>query len=83
MTTKQMIQEWFECGVNKQSQYMLVVCDTFDYADYPVYCDTPKQCMIKYKNPGNMQRIMEVYNLLEDMDEQLNTVRTVRLPSME
>ena len=59
---------------------MLVICDTYDYDDYPVYANTAADCMIKYNNPGQMQRVMEVYDLAADKEAQLNEARAMRLP---
>jgi hypothetical protein len=44
---------------------MIVVCDTFDHEDYPVYAFGPEDCWGKYRSHDgvNMQRIMEVYDL--------------------
>jgi hypothetical protein len=41
---------------------MIVVCDTFNYDDYPVFTTTDSACLERYKNPGEMQRVMEVYD---------------------
>jgi len=37
MTTKENIQQWFEEGLELGASHLLVVCDTFDHEDYPVY----------------------------------------------
>lgn len=59
---------------------MLVVCDTFDYEDYDV-CVFPGKDINKeiadYQK--NMQRVMEVYNLSMDLEEQLNQKRSWNL----
>jgi hypothetical protein len=34
----------------------------------------------RYKNPGEMQRVMEVYDLRADKAEQMNERRAMRLP---
>ncbi len=64
-TTKQEISGWFDKGKNEGSTHMLVVCDTFDYEDYPVY--VTKLCNVNevYKNYNgpNMQKVMEVYDI--------------------
>lgn len=70
---KRDITEWFKEGMVKGRTYMIVVCDTFDYHDYPVYVgqyenvrDVVKEC-----TAGSMQRVEEVYDLRKDMDKQL------------
>lgn len=80
-TTKEDIGRWFARGVEDGARHMLVVCDTFDYDDYPVYTKTDAECLAKYKAPGEMQKVMEVYDLGADMAEQLNTHRVFRLPT--
>ena len=34
---KWMIESWLKREKAAESDYMLVVCDTFDHEDYPVY----------------------------------------------
>ena len=78
--TRQEIEGWFECGVAQKARHMLVVCDSFDYDDYPVFTTTDADCLFRYKNPGEMQRVMEVYDLRADKAEQINERRAMRLP---
>jgi|ERR1039458_6306432 hypothetical protein len=37
MTTKEDLRRWFNEGVELKATHMIVVCDTFDHEDYPVY----------------------------------------------
>jgi len=77
MTTKSDIRGWLESGKERNARYMIVVCDTFDYEDYPVYV-LPGESLedrAREYDGVNMQRIMEIYNLSMDWDEQLNTRR--------
>lgn len=76
MTTKQDIQEWAEIGVTQHADFMLVICDTFDYEDYPVYCKKNELDNCKAKHSANMQKIMEVYDLSRSRNEQLKERRT-------
>jgi len=79
-TTKQDIREWFERGVEQGATHLIVVCDTFNYEDYPVYVEKGQDAKKVYEahNGPNMQRVMEVYNLSQDMEEQLNEHRSMR-----
>lgn len=74
MTTRKEIESWFLEGASeKENTHMIIVCDTFDYEDYPVYV-TEKENVheVKAQYDGkNMQKIMEVYNLRKNMAEQL------------
>jgi hypothetical protein len=80
MTSKQDIAAWFDEGVSKGASHMLVICDTFDHEDYPVFVNTASECLQKYKSPGEMQRVMEVYDLQAHKEQQLSERRAMRLP---
>jgi hypothetical protein len=70
--TREELEEWFERGRNQGFTHMIVVCDTFDHEDYPVYVrrgDEVQTVFTKYNGP-NMQRVMEVYALHKDFDKQ-------------
>lgn len=78
--TKKEIGGWFDEGVAKGASHMLVLCDTYDYEDYPVFTTTDNDCLMQYRNPGNMQKVMEVYDLKADKAEQMKLHRAMRLP---
>jgi hypothetical protein len=80
--TKQDIDGWFNRGVAQKAEYMLVFCDTWDYEDYPVFTYSDAECLAQYENPGEMQRVMEVYDLRADKTQQLNERRAMRLPKV-
>lgn len=58
---------------------MIVVCDSFDYEDYPVYVKKGEDVRAKHKEyidgKHSMQRVMEVYSLNQDKEKQLNEHR--------
>ena len=81
MTTRDEISGWFDRGVKQSSAYMIVVCDTFDHDDYPVYTSDVESARAKVKSPGEMQRVMEVYDLKADKAEQMAERRAFRLPA--
>ena len=76
-TTQESIRAWFLQGKQKEATHMIVVCDTLDYEDYPVYVSKDENVEAKAKtNHGtNMQKVMEVYDLRMDMEMQLNEFR--------
>ncbi len=77
MITKEVISEWFDRGVEKGATHMLIVCDTFDYDDYPVFVAQNENVLeveMRY-NGRNMQKIMEIYNLGIDKQIQLGMHR--------
>lgn len=79
MTTVARIKEWFENGLKMGATHMIVVCDTFDYEDYPVYVKPDQDVRSVYSayNSKDMQRIMEVYNLGMEMSAQLGRTRAM------
>lgn len=82
MTTKLDLRAWFERGKRQGANYMIVVCDSYDWEDYPSYV-MPEENIhdkISYYRHSPMQRIMEIYDLAQDRDEQLNEFRTFRNP---
>lgn len=77
-TTQEQIRSWFLTGKREHATHMIVVCDTFDHEDYPVYVkqnEDVHEVHKKYDRGTNMQRVMEVYALHLDMEAQLNEVR--------
>lgn len=78
-TTRDDLREWFKEGLDKDATHMLIVCDTFSYEDYPCFVSSDqdlKKVETKYDNK-NMQKVMEIYNLNMDMEEQLNNKHRV------
>lgn len=77
MTTKDEIGAWFDRGVEQGATHMLVVADTFDWSDYPVYVQPGQDARTEAiaQNRKDMQKLMEVYNLAMDRDQQLARVR--------
>ena len=82
--SKGLISSWFDEGKSQGYQYMIVVCDTFDHEDYPVYAKGATECYEKYDqhNFQNMQRVMEVYDLGQSKQDQLNEYRAFHLPGL-
>lgn len=75
--SKETIRGWLKCGKEKSATHMIVVCDTYDHTDYPVYVglDANVREIEAQYNMKNMQRVMEVYNLSLDFEAQLNQYR--------
>lgn len=82
MTTRMDLKVWFDMGVKQGATYMIVVCDTFDYGDYPAYVTKEENIhdCISYYRRASMQRIMEIYDLSIDRDKQLSTPRVYNHP---
>ena len=74
---KKKIREWLERGIQMGATHVIIVCDTWDYEDYPVYVkksESAQVCVDSYQR-SSMQRVMEVYNLSMDIEKQLNEYR--------
>lgn len=66
------IGAWFDRGVAEGATHMIVVCDSFDHEDYPVFVkptEDVREVEKKYR-AASMQRVMEVYSLTKDKAEQ-------------
>lgn len=77
MTSVNEISQWFDDGVKSGATHMIVACDTYDWSDYPSYVmpgEDPKEKEEKIRERG-MQKIMEVYNLSMDKEQQLRQRR--------
>lgn len=75
--TKNCIENWFDRGIKSKDKYLIVVCDTFEYEDYPVYAFDEDSCRekIEYFKNADMSKVMEVYDLSKDKEWQLNQPR--------
>lgn len=64
-TTQADILAWLAKGEEEGATHVIVVCDTFDWSDYPVYVRPEQQVQqeIEKYDGKNMQKVMEVYNL--------------------
>jgi hypothetical protein len=75
--TKDRIQLWFREGLSKDAHHMLVITDTYEYDDYPVYVmkneDTKKK--IKEIRENESQVVQAIFDLSLDMQEQLKEKR--------
>lgn len=77
-TSRQEIRSWLVDAKALGMTHCIIVCDTYDHSDYPVYVkpgQDPHQIYRNY-NGVDMQRVMEVYNLSMDLEKQLNEHRS-------
>ena len=78
---KKDIRRWLNNGIKNGATHVIVVCDTYDHRDYPVYVK-PSQSVnekVTFYQSVSMQRVMEVYNLSVDIEAQLNQFRAWNL----
>jgi hypothetical protein len=66
--SRQDVDRWIATAKEQGAKYILSVCDTFDWDDYPIYCDSLKELQqaINSHNGKNMQRINEVIEIHRD-----------------
>lgn len=79
--SKEDIVGWFKSGKEQGYTHMIVVCDTYDWDDYPVYVSADENARDKYaeytSGKHSMQKVMEVYNLSQNMDKQMSQRRAL------
>ena len=80
--TKKEIREIVLSGNTGEYSHVIIVCDTFDYEDYPVYVEYGediKSMVAHYNNCNNMSRVMEIYNYNLDLEKQLDETRAYHI----
>lgn len=77
MTTVSDITGWLNRARDKGATHLIVVCDTFEYSEYPVMVMPGEDARKKSReyDEESMQRVMEVYNIGMDWAEQLSERR--------
>lgn len=71
------ISQWFDRGVAQRATHMIVVTDTFDWDDYPVFVrpeDDAFEVASAY-DQKNMQAVIGVYSLSMDKEPQITEWR--------
>ncbi len=66
--TRQDVDRWIATAKRNGDKYIVSVCDTWDYDDYPVHCRNEQElseAITKY-NGQNMQRINEIIKIEGD-----------------
>lgn len=75
------LTEWFQRGLDEGATHMIVVCDTYDWDDFPVYVMPGEDARKKAFEYGvgkelptgvnsNMSKVMEVYSLKLPLEDQ-------------
>ncbi len=76
-TTKDQIRSWVERGKRHGASHVAIVCDTFDYEDFPVEVmpnEDVEARLAEYRG-NDCYRIMEVYKMSLDLESQLSERR--------
>lgn len=77
-TTQEEIRQWLERGKKQNATHVVVVCDTYDWEDYPVFVTVGQDVHKTVKAYSkDMQKVMEVYNLNMDLEIQLREHRSM------
>lgn len=76
-TTQEDIRRWLAAGKEKGATHMIVVCDTFDWTDEPVYVMPGEDARERHREEATkgMQKVMEVYSYAVDLEKQLGERR--------
>jgi len=72
------IKGWIGRGQNENQDYLIVVCDTFDWDDFPVFVSGDLEKLQREYNSRkgrDMQKVVEVYDLNADINVQLRVER--------
>jgi hypothetical protein len=71
-TTRAQIGGWFD-DAPEGATHMIIVCDTFDYSDYPAYFVSADDARTELDaiRQDNFRRAMEVYDLRKSKAEQI------------
>lgn len=78
VTTKSQILIWLDRAKKEGATHLMVVCDTYDWDDYPVNVmpgQDVHEAYAKYDN-HDMQKVLEIYNLGMDIEKQLSEHRS-------
>lgn len=80
-----LLSRWFDDGTAQGATHMIVVCDQFDYEDFPVYVRPDEDVAEVYAREAaqELQMVMEVYCLSMDREAQLREVRAFHLGTVD
>ncbi|NTF17343.1 hypothetical protein G6L37_02785 [Agrobacterium rubi] len=73
------LADWLASGAEKGATHMVVVLDGWDQENYPVYVmpgENAREVADKYAHK-EMQRVVEVYDLAVDYEQQLGQRRVM------
>lgn len=81
---KKTVSRWETEGNQRGASHVIIVCDEFDWMDYPVYVyskEELEESLKEYQPWENMQRVMEIIplknaNVIRKTKKQVNSVST-------
>lgn len=67
------LRAWLLEGKAQGATHVIIVCDTFDHEDFPVYVKADQDVRKFFDEWSNkqMHKVMEVYSLKQDIESQL------------
>lgn len=79
--TRSEVEEWVQEAQRRGATHLIVMVDTFDWEDYPVYImgDQNINEELSKRSGKNMQRVVEVYNMQMNIKKQLAESRSYNL----
>jgi hypothetical protein len=57
---RQDVNGWIQRAINNKCQYIISVCDTYDWDDYPVFCENKEQVLICKELTKSLELMMMV-----------------------
>lgn len=79
--TKEDIRGWLQEGKKRGATHVVIAVDTWDHEDFPSYVmpnESVQDRVYRYENKSDC-RLMEVYNLSLDIEEQMRQGRAYNL----
>jgi len=77
---REQLEEWYNEGKAENYDYMLIVCDTWDYGLYPIYCNYDNWDKNRCKYEKDMQTVKESYSLTISLEDQITPRRVWNTP---
>jgi len=74
MISKYEINQMLKRAKQQNAKYMIVVCDNYDFSDFPVFVKSKKELEETLQEYAIKRdyKIMEVYDMSMDLNKQLN-----------
>jgi hypothetical protein len=73
--TKENIKKWIVDSSDRKMDYMIVVCDQYDYENFPVFVTSENLHKEAKRYGRDMHKVMEIYDLNGDIEAQLDMHR--------
>lgn len=72
------IREWLQIGLEEDVTHMVVVCDAFNYKDYPRFVKPDENIdkVLEDINNQNMQKVVEIYSYAKNLESQIKESRS-------